>query len=106
MTRTRAFQFFTTAVLALSLWMPRAAAAQTATTTDVRWNAWIGCWASGPMDAFAASLSRPVCVIPAGGSAVDILSLADGRVVSRERIDANGEQRPSERDGCKGWQSA
>jgi uncharacterized membrane protein YgcG len=35
-----------------------------------------------------------------------MLSISDGRVTSRERIDANGEQRPAERDGCSGWQSA
>jgi hypothetical protein len=97
--------FIAACVLGILVVCPRGAAAQS-TAADPRWNTFVGCWASGPLDAFSGSLSRPVCVVPAGGSAVDILSIVDGRVASRERIDANGEQRPTERDGCSGWQSA
>jgi hypothetical protein len=73
---------------------------------DVRWDAWVGCWASGALDMAAGSLSRPVCVVPAGGSAVEVIALNNGQVVSRERIDADGAQHASDRDGCAGWQSA
>ena len=105
MTRTHRSAFTATCLLALVVTVPRLASAQ-APTSDPRWTAWVGCWGAGPMDALGGALARPVCVVPAGGSAVDIVSIADGRVAARERIDANGEQRPAERDGCTGWQSA
>jgi len=46
-------------------------------------------------------------VVPApGASAVDIVVVGDGKVASREHIEASGERRRSERDGCTGWESA
>ena len=55
-------------VIMCALIVPRPATAQ-APQADPRWNAWIGCWASGPLDALAGSLSRPVCVVPASRTA-------------------------------------
>jgi hypothetical protein len=46
-------------------------------------------------------------VVPtAGTSAVDIVTVADRRIVSREHIEATGAHRTSARDGCTGWESA
>jgi hypothetical protein len=88
----------------LALVAPHAASAQGG-SPDPRWHAWVGCWtaATSPTDA----AYRPVCVVPAPGtSAVDVVTITDGRVASREHIEANGERRPSDRDGCTGWETA
>lgn len=75
------------------------------TQVDPRWHAWVGCWAR--VAARDAATSQPVCVIPvAGNSAVDIVTVTGGRISSREHIEANGERRPTERDGCAGWERA
>lgn len=77
---------------------------------DPRWQPWIGCWeqVGAPPPGPAAVLGTGlVCVIPAeGGSAVDILAVANGRVTTREHIDATGERRESVRNGCSGWEQA
>jgi uncharacterized membrane protein YgcG len=76
--------------------------------TDTRWQPWLGCWSATPPR--FVDLDAPpqqVCVVPAAGtSAVDVVTVGGSTIVSRERIDANGEHRPSERDGCAGWESA
>lgn len=81
-----------------------AAGAQT-TAADPRWDPWVGCWqySETSMDA----RSTLVCVVPtARQSAVDVVSIANGKELQRERIDASGERRPSTKDGCAGWESA
>ena len=72
---------------------------------DPRWLPFLGCWES------SGSATQWVCVSPAAGgggdaSAVDLVTVADGEVVGRERIAATGERRPNTRDGCSGWESA
>ena len=83
---------------------------QSAPQVDPRWEAWLGCWQpmSGPAKVAGDTTSAPlVCVIPAVGSAgVDVATIADGKVVTRERIEATAEQRTVTRDGCSGWESA
>ena len=72
---------------------------------DGRWEAWIGCWApegGTPRDAAV----RAVCVIPAGTQAVELVTVADGKVASRERIDASGTPTPSTRESCAGEDAA
>src|SRR4051794_35703311 len=94
-------------VIALASVVP--ARAQAAASSDVRWSAWVGCWA--PIDAVTAltgmSSARTVCVVPAAGaSAVDIVQIANGQILSREHVDATGAERKSDRDGCAGWERA
>jgi hypothetical protein len=77
--------------------------------TDSRWQAWVGCWAPTAAKQLqqGASGALLVCVIPAAGSTgVDVATVADTQVVSRERIEATGERRAVDRDGCAGWESA
>jgi hypothetical protein len=90
-------------VVVAALLAPRLASAQTP-QVDPRWHAWIGCWSSS-QNGLTGAASR-VCVVPAGTSAVDIITLANGRVASREHVDTNGERRTSQRDGCTGWETA
>ena len=79
-------------------------------TTDPRWLPWIGCWVPTTATTDVAASFAPtqrVCVVPAEGTqVVDLITLADGRVVSRVRIDATGERRPVSREGCEGWETA
>src|SRR5829696_1387071 len=77
-----------------------------------KWQAWIGCWtASVPgASAFATPAENGtfVCITPSpqGGDAVDVTTVGDGKVVSTQRIDASGADRPLEAKGCTGVQRA
>lgn len=78
-------------------------------TTDPRWQPWIGCWQSGDPAARTLTLrgseSESVCVVPArSGRGVEVVTVAAGRVVDREPLDATGERVPVTRDGCEGWE--
>lgn len=79
-----------------------AAGAQEPATTDGRWLPLVGCWA--PAEGGAGPSA--VCVLPAGGSAVELLTVSDGQVRERERIDASGAALPTARDGCAGTDEA
>jgi hypothetical protein len=91
------------AILAGSLLGAGTASAQ-GQTTDARWQPWLGCWA--PASAIGTTQTSSVCVIPAGGTAVDLVTIADGKVTDREHIDANGERLNVTKDGCPGWEQA
>jgi hypothetical protein len=77
-----------------------------------KWQAWIGCWtASVPgASAFATPAGNGtfVCITPSaqGGDAVDVTTIGEGKVVSTQRIDASGAERPLEAKGCTGVQRA
>jgi hypothetical protein len=73
-----------------------------------RWQPWLGCWSATP-PRFVDLEAEPqqVCVVPAAGTAaVDVVTVTGSKIVSRERIDPNGEHHPGEREGCTGWDSA
>lgn len=77
---------------------------------DPRWEAWLGCWepvgAQLRAPGGAAVVSR-VCVVPATtASGVDVVAVADERIVARDRIEATGERRPATQGGCSGWEQA
>src|SRR5215203_300782 len=76
-----------------------------------KWQAWIGCWtASVPgASAFATPAENGtfVCITPsAGGDAVDVTTVGEGKVVSTQRLDASGADHPLEAKGCTGVQRA
>ena len=93
-----------------------AVATTSVTAQDARvgpkWQAWIGCWtASVPgASAFATPAENGtfVCITPSaqGGDAVDVTTVGEGKVVSTQRIDASGVDRPLEAKGCTGVQRA
>jgi len=71
---------------------------------DARWQAWLGCWqrSEAPVDA----RSLLVCVVPASGSsAVNVVTIADGKEVTRERLQATGARLPIAKYGCDGWET-
>jgi hypothetical protein len=76
---------------------------------DVRWTPWLGCWtpASTLVRAIGKTSTAAVCIVPASGtSAVDVLTVFDGKVRDRTHLEADGQPRKLSKDGCIGWQSA
>jgi hypothetical protein len=73
-------------------------------TTSARWLAWAGCW----QQTDAPVINMPVvCIVPTSSvSAVDVVTVDSGKVVSRYTVDASGQHRAVNRDGCTGWESA
>ena len=85
---------------ALFMMVPTMAAAQ---EVDSRWAPWMGCWR-----VVGEAASAPVvCVVPlAGESAIEILTMLDDQVLSRESIFADGRRRDVSREDCEGWEAA
>jgi hypothetical protein len=80
--------------------------AKRAAQTDPRWYPWLGCWTSDSTDGRALR-GAVSCIVPVSGSAaVEALSLVDGQVVSRQRIDASGRPQAIDNQGCSGSQVA
>jgi hypothetical protein len=77
-----------------------------------RWQAWLGCWAANAPPASstnqttttpAPAVAPLVCVTPtADANVVEIVSIAEGKVVSRDRIDASGRSLAITAGGCNG----
>jgi hypothetical protein len=103
------------ALLAVSL--PAVASGQSS-AGDPRWQGWLGCWrpaiaplASGEADTLGMRTLDPfaplLCVAPSeGASSIDMITVADGKVLARETIDASGAERTRTLDGCSGVESA
>jgi hypothetical protein len=74
---------------------------QAQATADARWSAWIGCWRTADADA------ATTCVIPtARPSAVDVVTIVNGEIASRQRIDADGQPHAIDHSGCHGFEMA
>jgi len=73
---------------------------------DTRWQPWLGCWQSSDSPAYARS--SLVCVIPAGRASpgVNVITLANGKELSREQLEATGGRVAVAKDGCNGWETA
>lgn len=87
------------------LLVPVARASAQGTNVDGRWDAYLGCWEpAGAPPGVKASL---LCVVPGqGASAVDLVTVTDGKEAAREHINATGQRVANTRDGCSGWESA
>jgi hypothetical protein len=71
------------------------------------WSAFAGCWAPIAADGQMITASDPrVCVVPASGNAADLLTVTNGQVSERSRIDADGQRHDVSKQGCNGWESA
>ncbi len=69
---------------------------------QTRWQAWVGCWQLAEV-----GTQQQGCVLPASSaSAVDIVTIDSGRVISQHSVDASGARLPIARDGCSGWEQA
>jgi hypothetical protein len=76
------------------------------TQTDPRWYPWLGCWA-GDTAGGSSARAGVSCIVPLSGtSGVEALTLVNGRIVSRQRIEATGRTQPVDNQGCSGLQQA
>lgn len=91
--------------VALAIALSGTAGAQAPAST-APWRAWLGCWSAGPSTPLGVDGSQPfVCVSPTGSTdAVTVTTIADGKVVSTQRVDASGRDVPLEAKGCSGTQ--
>ena len=87
----------------LGAWLVMAAPPMAAAQeVDSRWAPWVGCWR-----AVGEAEAPLLCVVPlAGESAIEMLTMVDGQVVSRESILADGQERPVSREECEGSERA
>lgn len=96
------------ALLAAASLVTLASAGASAQQSTTRWQGWIGCWSSvAPAGVTAPSSSPLVCITPtADANVVDVATVANDSVLSTQRIDASGRERPMEAKGCVGTQQA
>jgi len=107
------------AVSALAIAIPAAASAQSqGSQLDARWQPWIGCWRPAPpMSNGATAYSPPrnndpplVCIVPGNDanapSSVDVVTIAQGKVVAQDTINADGRSIVRSKDHCQGDESA
>jgi hypothetical protein len=75
--------------------------------SDSRWDAWLGCWGVDTMGSgHEQSAPGVTCIVPIPGShAVEALTFARGKVVARDRLDANGEPHSVNGQGCHGFET-
>lgn len=73
-----------------------------------KWIGWVGCWTASVPGASSSESDGVVCITPSaqGGDAVDVTTIRDSKVVSTQRIDAGGAERPLDAKGCTGVQRA
>lgn len=91
----------TIARLATGLVLVNAGLMQAQATADTRWSAWLGCWRTADAE------STTTCVVPtARPSAVDVVTIINGAIDSRQRIDADSQPHPIDRAGCRGTETA
>lgn len=93
--------------LALVAGLAATAGAQQQSASSSPWRAWFGCWSAGAVTPLGVDSSMPlVCVTPgASANAARIATIADGKVVSTQTVDASGREMPLDEKGCTGTQS-
>ena len=103
----RTMMKYTTLALAMGLVAVNSASAQGA---GPRWQAWLGCWSSAALsESYGSAQFAPpvVCIVPTSSSdVVEVATIADGKVVKRDSIDASGRDRALQAKGCEGTQVA
>jgi hypothetical protein len=85
-----------------------AVALPSAHAQNARLQAWIGCWSAEQTIVPTVSTIGPiVCITPTSdANVVDVVTLQEGKIVSRDMLDANGRERPVQAKGCIGTQRA
>lgn len=94
--------------LAATLAIPASSHAQQA-VAGPRWQAWLGCWSASParLRETGPEAPRVVCVTPTSEpNIVDVSGIAEGKIVSQNRIDGTGATHPVNAPGCTGAESA
>jgi hypothetical protein len=94
--------------MALALLAPASVHAQGG--AGPRWLGWLGCWSAAPADRPAETgpdAPRTVCITPTRDlDVVDVSAIAEGKIVSRDKIDASGRPQTIDGNGCRGTQTA
>jgi hypothetical protein len=73
-----------------------------AQSSGLKWKGWLGCWTSAPAGT-AIEQSPIVCVTPtADANVVDMQVVANGKVLTRDRVDASGRTQTVEATSCNG----
>ena len=100
---------YTAVALAMGLVAVNSASAQGA-NAGPRWQAWLGCWSSAaPGQSYGSAQFAPpvVCIVPTSSSdVVEVATIADGKVIKRDSIDASGRDRALQAKSCEGTQVA
>lgn len=85
---------------------------------DARWQGWLGCWqpvTATSADSYTAWMEQrardagapTLCIVPSTTpTAVDFVTVTDGKVTARETVDAGNAHRALRRDDCDGWEGA
>lgn len=77
--------------------------AQDMRTTDPRLYPYLGCWGSDTASARGPRVSALTCIVPVSGVAdVDVVSIVDGRIVDRQRIESDTRPHAIQEQGCQG----
>jgi hypothetical protein len=75
-----------------------------------KFQGWLGCWSGAPeVDGVVSLVVAPtlVCITPTlDPNAVDVSTISNGKILSTQKLDASGQERPLEAKGCTGVQSA
>jgi hypothetical protein len=98
-----------TLVILVGAWLVMVVPMAAAQEVDSRWAPWIGCWrAVGETVPASAPATAPLlCVVPlAGEAAIEMLTVVDGQVVSRESVFTDAQQHAVSREECEGWETA
>ncbi len=86
-----------------------AAGSANAQASDTRWQAWVGCWQPVATDSAGMEVEASgdlVCVVPHGDVSVEIATVSGGEIVSRDTVNANGQEMRGPRGTCVGMQVA
>ena len=100
---------YSAVALAMGMVAVNSASAQGA-NAGPRWQAWLGCWSSAAQgQSYGSAQFAPpvVCIVPTSSSdVVEVATIADGKVIKRDSIDASGRDRALQAKGCEGTQVA
>ncbi len=78
-----------------------------AQATDGRWLAWMGCWQPVAEGATGDAADALLCFQPlAGDVGVEMVSVENGEISTRQTVRADGRRHDTSSDGCAGWDRA
>src|SRR5204862_8069758 len=74
-----------------------------AAAVDPRWTPWLGCWQTDTTQAKTAAATSFSCIVPLrGSSGVQVLTVTNGKIAARQRLEVDGRDHPMSDAGCAG----
>ena len=96
-----------TVAIAAALVSLTAATSAAQSNSGSRWQGWLGCWTAAAPDLLVPGAVPLVCITPTpNADVVDVMTIADGKVVATKHIDASGREQPMDVKDCSGTQRA